>query len=73
MSCIKFYLICIYICLIYYKKKKKNASPLREECRHQIEGVRGVKREVDMASADWVCVREGTPLREEFPLDPNGW
>ncbi|MFS7905507.1 hypothetical protein Hanom_Chr01g00048521 [Helianthus anomalus] len=43
----------------------------RERCRHQIEGVRGVKMGVDVARADWSCVREGTPLREECPSHPN--
>ncbi|MFS7905501.1 hypothetical protein Hanom_Chr01g00048461 [Helianthus anomalus] len=49
----------------------KKTSPLRVVCRHQIEGVRGVKRGVDVARADWPCVREGTPLREECPSHPN--
>ncbi|KAJ0725406.1 hypothetical protein HanPI659440_Chr12g0458361 [Helianthus annuus] len=49
----------------------KKASPLREECRHQIEGVREFKRGVDVARADWPCVRKGTPLRGECPSHPK--
>ncbi|KAJ0780312.1 hypothetical protein HanPI659440_Chr06g0236181 [Helianthus annuus] len=48
----------------------KKTSPLRGECRHQIEGVRGVKRGVDVTRADWPCVREGTPLKGECPVHP---
>ncbi|MFS7974103.1 hypothetical protein Hanom_Chr09g00864621 [Helianthus anomalus] len=48
---------------IYIKK----TGPSREECRHQIEGMGGVKGGVDVARGDWVCVREGTPLRDECP------
>ncbi|MFS7924167.1 hypothetical protein Hanom_Chr03g00269461 [Helianthus anomalus] len=49
----------------------KKTSPLRGKCRHQIEGVRGVKRGVDVSRADWPCVREGTPLRGECPVHPQ--
>ncbi|MFS7984667.1 hypothetical protein Hanom_Chr11g00989181 [Helianthus anomalus] len=45
----------------------KKTSPLRGECRHQTEGVRGV----DVTRADWPCVREGTLLRGECPVHPN--
>ncbi|KAM0033988.1 hypothetical protein Hdeb2414_s0016g00492211 [Helianthus debilis subsp. tardiflorus] len=54
---------------IYIKKNK--IKSLREECRHQIEGVRKVKGGVDVARADWVCVRGVTPLLEECPSHPN--
>ncbi|MFS7934802.1 hypothetical protein Hanom_Chr05g00395981 [Helianthus anomalus] len=47
---------------IYIEK----TSPPREKCRHQIEGMGGV----DVTRADWVCVRERTPLREECPFHP---
>ncbi|MFS7945681.1 hypothetical protein Hanom_Chr06g00527071 [Helianthus anomalus] len=43
----------------------------REECRHQIKGMGGVKGRVDVTRGNWVCVREGTPLREECPSHPN--
>ncbi|MFS7971237.1 hypothetical protein Hanom_Chr09g00830371 [Helianthus anomalus] len=46
----------------------KKQGELRGEWRHQIEGVRGVKRGVDVTRADWPCVREGTPLRGECPV-----
>ncbi|MFS7951601.1 hypothetical protein Hanom_Chr07g00597061 [Helianthus anomalus] len=45
---------------IFFIKKTKKTSPPREECRHQIEGVRRVRGGVDVARADWVCVREVT-------------
>ncbi|MFS7987853.1 hypothetical protein Hanom_Chr11g01027721 [Helianthus anomalus] len=48
----------------YLMKGERERVP-REECRHQIERVRGVKRVVDVARADWPCVREGTLLIEE--------
>ncbi|MFS8019593.1 hypothetical protein Hanom_Chr15g01405581 [Helianthus anomalus] len=73
-----FYLFFINICLIYNtciittnKKTKKKASPPRDECRYQIEGVGGVKWEVDVACADWLSVREVTPHLEECPLHPK--
>ncbi|MFS7956932.1 hypothetical protein Hanom_Chr07g00660491 [Helianthus anomalus] len=43
-------------------------NPLRGECRHQIEDVRGVKNGVDMARADWSCIRNETPLKGECPV-----
>ncbi|KAJ0582961.1 hypothetical protein HanHA300_Chr04g0157811 [Helianthus annuus] len=46
-------------------------SPLRGECRHQIEGVRGVKRRVDVAHANLPSVRDGTLLRGECPVNPK--
>ncbi|KAF5777743.1 hypothetical protein HanRHA438_Chr12g0550271 [Helianthus annuus] len=58
-----------YFLFFFFLNKK--ANPLREECRHQIEGVREFKRGVDVARADWPCVREGTPLRGECPSHPK--
>ena len=49
---------------------KKNTSPLRGECRHQIGVLGEFKRGVDVAYADWWCVRKGTPLLGECPSHP---
>ncbi|KAF5802518.1 hypothetical protein HanXRQr2_Chr06g0260411 [Helianthus annuus] len=51
--------------------KKKNPSPLRGECRHQIGVLGEFKRGIDVALADWWCVREGTPILGECPSHPN--
>ncbi|MFS7942498.1 hypothetical protein Hanom_Chr06g00489101 [Helianthus anomalus] len=57
-----------FFSFFFFLNKKR--SPPREECRHQIEGVGGVKWGVDVARADWLCVREVTPILEECPSHP---
>ncbi|MFS7933802.1 hypothetical protein Hanom_Chr04g00384091 [Helianthus anomalus] len=70
-SFILFKLCFTFIKIFFIKQKnKKKASPPREECRYQIEGVMGVKRRVDVMRADLVCIKEVTPSLEKCPLHP---